>query len=29
MRDDYAMINGRGYPDTLVKAPLGARRGDT
>ncbi|MEX1311282.1 MAG: multicopper oxidase domain-containing protein [Candidatus Sulfomarinibacteraceae bacterium] len=24
MRDDYPMINGRGYPDTVVKAPLPA-----
>ena len=24
MRDDYAMLNGRGYPDTLIQAPLPA-----
>jgi FtsP/CotA-like multicopper oxidase with cupredoxin domain len=24
MRDDYAMLNGRGYPDTVNTAPLGA-----
>lgn len=22
MKDDYAMLNGRGYPDTLIDAPL-------